>query len=305
MSLLAAPGASQSAHIPSLPPLPPTAAVSAGRGGQPHLLIDSAAGRAEIYLHGATLTSWRPRGHEEVYFTSERAIFDGVAEIRGGAPVCAPWFGPAPAGSHDPLHGWARTESWTLAQVTAQEESVTARFTLHREGLTMTYEISVGESLHLFLTICHTGSHARRVEAALHHYWAVGDVTAVDIEGLEGQSYLDMVAGGEHTQLGALRLRSHTDRIYRCTRTDGVACSQPLSIVDPMRRRRIELSCENTEHTVVWNPWTEGSAAFADLAAHEWPTFVCVETAMIRERAALLEPGQSVSMGVTARVFPM
>ena len=142
-----------------------------------------------------------------------------------------------------------------------------------------------------------TGPAPQEVEAALHHYLAVGDVTAVRIDGLDGQTYLDMVHGGAHEQAGTLQLSGPTDRIY--------TAEQPLVVTDPAAGRRIVVSGVDASHAVVWNPWSQGSKGYVDLAEDEWPTFVCVESALIRERAVMLKPGQSVSMGSQIRVEPL
>ena len=85
--------------------LPRAAALGPGRGGQQRLLIDAPAGAAEIYLHGATVTSWVPRGGSEVIFTSRQAVFDGATAIRGGIPLCLPEFGVGINGDAVPKHG--------------------------------------------------------------------------------------------------------------------------------------------------------------------------------------------------------
>ena len=123
---------------PPAPRLPRTAALGPGRGGLPRLLVDAAAGGGEIYLHGAHLTSWRPRGGEEVLFTSRRAVFDGVHAIRGGVPICAPWFAGGADGGRAPAHGWARIRPWELrsAQATA-DGGVRALFALEHDGLSL------------------------------------------------------------------------------------------------------------------------------------------------------------------------
>ena len=97
-----------------LPRLPRTAALSAGRGGQPRLLVDAPAASAEIYLFGAHVTAWTPQGGNPVLFTSKRARFDGETAIRGGVPLCLPWFSVGPQGTSRPKHGWARIMNWTL-----------------------------------------------------------------------------------------------------------------------------------------------------------------------------------------------
>ena len=105
-----------------LPRLPRTAALSAGRGGQLRLLVDAPAASAEIYLFGAHVTAWTPQGGNPVLFTSKRARFDGETAIRGGVPLCLPWFSVGPQGTSRPKHGWARIMNWSLRSVEARSE---------------------------------------------------------------------------------------------------------------------------------------------------------------------------------------
>lgn len=278
--------------------LPRTAALGPGRGGQQRLLVDAPAGSGEIYLQGATLTSWRPRAGKEAIFTSRQAVFDGVRAIRGGVPICSPWFGSGPQGDRVAKHGWVRAMAWTLRSVEATAQAgVRALLSLEHENLAFLYEVLIEETLRLSLSVRNTGPAPQEVEAALHHYLAVGDVTAVRIDGLDGQTYLDMVHGGAHEQAGTLQLSGPTDRIY--------TAEQPLVVTDPAAGRRIVVSGVDASHAVVWNPWSQGSKGYVDLAEDEWPTFVCVESALIRERAVMLKPGQSVSMGSQIRVEPL
>ena len=114
--------------------LPRTAALGPGRGGQQRLLIDAPAGAAEIYLHGATVTSWVPRGGSEVIFTSRQAVFDGATAIRGGIPLCLPEFGVGINGDAVPKHGWARIAPWRLRTVTTTTDGghwITRSLALH------------------------------------------------------------------------------------------------------------------------------------------------------------------------------
>nr|WP_300338392.1 D-hexose-6-phosphate mutarotase [Actinomyces sp.] len=275
--------------------LPRTAALGPGRGGQQRLLVDAPAGSAEIYLQGATLTSWRPQGGKEVLFTSRDAVFDGERGIRGGVPLCSPWFGSGPDGDRAVKHGWVRTRAWSLRSVESTGDGgVRALLSLEGDGLVFLYEVVVGEELSMILSVRNSGPAEQVVEAALHHYLAVADVTAVSIEGLEGQTYLDTIVGGQHRQDGPLLLSGLTDRIY--------SASKPVHVIDPAMGRRVVVDGVNAPEVVVWNPWSQGVRAFNDLAAQEWPTFVCVEAARIRQDAAVLAAGESVSMGARIRV---
>ena len=282
---------------PPAPRLPRTAALGPGRGGLPRLLVDAAAGGGEIYLHGAHLTSWRPRGGEEVLFVSRRAVFDGVHAIRGGVPICAPWFAEGVDGGRAPAHGWARIRPWELrsAQATASG-GVRALFALEHDGLSLLYEVGIGEELSLEVSLRNTGAAPRTVEAALHTYLAVGDVTAVSITGLEGARYSDRLTDEERVQDGPIRFSGRVDRIYRAR--------GPVAVTDPAGARRIVVTGVRAPNAVVWNPWNRVAATMADLG-EEWPSMVCVESAAVRDRAVRLEPGESTSLGARIGVEPL
>jgi len=129
------------------------------------------------------------------------------------------------------------------------------------------------------------------VEAALHTYLAVGDIREVSIEGLEGCSYLDTVAGGQagtHSQRGAIRFSGETDRLYEHTGT--------ATLHDPAWDRTITVRKRGSATTVVWNPWVEKAARTADLGDDEWQGMLCIEAANVRASALTLAPGSSHAM---------
>ncbi|MDO4243451.1 MAG: D-hexose-6-phosphate mutarotase [Actinomyces sp.] len=280
--------------------LPSSTALGPGRGRQPRLLIDAPAGAAQIYLHGAHLTSWVPRGGREVIFTSRQAAFDGATAIRGGVPLCLPWFTTGIDGQRRPSHGWGRLRQWTLRSVERERDgSVRVLAGLEHDGLSLLYVAHVGRELELTLSLRNTGQEARQVEAALHTYLAVGDVTAVEVTGLEGATYSDGVEGtfGD-LQDGPVRVRGPIDRIYSSS-------SGPVTVSDPAGGRRIVVSGSNAPNTVVWNPWRSGAAAMADMADDEFASMLCVESAAVRDDARLLSPGEATTLGTRVEVLAL
>lgn len=275
------------------PRLPRTAALSAGRGGQPRLLVDAPAGSAELYLFGAHVTAWTPQGGRPVLFISRRARFDGETSIRGGVPLCLPWFSVGPRGVSRPKHGWARIMSWTLRSVeTTRAGGVRALLSLEHDAVSVLYEVTVGRTLTMTLSLRNTGVEPRLVEAALHTYVAVHDVTACVLTGLEGADYTEAGASGRQT--GPVRVTGPIDRMYRS--------QAPVRVTDPGNDRMIVVTGTGSPTTVVWNPWSRGAAELADLADDEFASFVCVETAAARRDAPVIEPGASWSMSAAIAV---
>ncbi|WP_128772232.1 D-hexose-6-phosphate mutarotase [Actinomyces oricola] len=280
------------------PRLPRYAALTPGRGGQPRLLVDAPAASAEIYLHGAHLTSWVPRGGTEVIFTSAQAVFDGAKAIRGGIPLCLPWFGAGPDGDQKPAHGWGRTSTWELRSAsTTPEGGVRVLLGIERHDLSALYEVNVGEELDLLLSLRSTAASGQRVEAALHTYLAVGDVTAVEVTGLEGGQYLDKLTATHEVQTGALRVSGPVDRVYEH--------QGPVMVTDPALGRRLTIAGADAPNVVVWNPWSEGAKAFADMGDAEFASMLCVESASVGAHAVTLGPGESWSLGTRISVEPL
>ena len=171
-----------------------------------------------------------------------------------------------------------------------------ALFALEHDGLSLLYEVGIGEELSLEVSLRNTGAAPRTVEAALHTYLAVGDVTAVSITGLEGARYSDRLTDEERVQDGPIRFSGRVDRIYRAR--------GPVAVTDPAGARRIVVTGVRAPNAVVWNPWSRVAATMADLG-EEWPSMVCVESAAVRDRAVRLEPGESTSLGVRIGVEPL
>lgn len=263
--------------------------------------VDVATASAAIYDHGAHVTSWVPTGSSEVLFLSSAAVLDSDAAIRGGVPICFPWFGPGRTGAMTPAHGFARRSTWVLSHVDEMPDRVLLTFELDARDIASddftapfnaVYRISVGPTLDLDLTVTNTGTETFSFEEALHAYLTVGDVEQVRIEGLGGSSYLDKVAGGaERRQVGDVEFTGETDRIYRSR--------AQVTVVDPVLDRRIIVTRRGSSDVVVWNPGRDKGQALSDLGDGEWRGFVCVEGANVLDAAVTLEPGQLHSMGYT------
>jgi D-hexose-6-phosphate mutarotase len=281
--------------------LPPSVSLAAGHGGLPRLTVVNAAARAEIYLHGAHVTGWQPAGHAPVLWMSEASQWDAAKPIRGGVPICFPWFGAHASDAAAPGHGFARLRDWTLVEARDDAQGAThLAFRLTEaaappaawpQAFAATFRVSVGASLVMTLEVANPGTAAFTFEEALHTYFAVADVRAVEIAGLEGLAYLDKVGGTARRTQGPepIRFTGETDRIYLATQG---ACT----IHDPGRRRRIVVRKSGSDATVVWNPWIAKAKAMPDFGDGEWTGMVCVETGNVGVHAVTLEPGARHAM---------
>lgn len=280
------------------------AVVAAGNGGLPVVRVTTAESSAEIYLHGAQVTAWKPAGGEkaigEALFVSEQSRWEDGRAIRGGIPICFPWFRAKADDSKAPAHGFVRTREWRLDAVAAEagggvvvsssteSDEATRRWWPHDFRLEL--RAWFGKTLLLELTAKNTGVTTFQFEEALHTYFRVGDARQVRVRGLDGVSFLDNTDGNrERAQVGDVEFRAATDNAY--LNTDAA-----LDLVDPVLGRTIRTEKENSATTVVWNPWEQGAAAMADLGNDEWKRMACVEASNILGVAVELQPGEAHTM---------
>lgn len=285
--------------------IPGIAKIVAGYGDMPKVSITTPAASAEIYLHGAHLTSWRPADSDEVIFLSEHARWEEGFAIRGGIPICFPWFRAKADDPHAPSHGFVRTTAWQLESITPDQDSVVVTFVMESDEATrrwwphefrLVYRVTVGAELKLELIMTNTGSTPLQFEEALHTYHRVGDVEKIRIAGLEGVAFLDNTdENREKVQRGDVVMPMATDNAYLNTRNT-------LELIDPVLRRRIRIEKQNSLSTVVWNPWEKGAKSLADLGDEEWRQMACVEACNILNAAVPLAPGEEHTMTVVIRV---
>jgi glucose-6-phosphate 1-epimerase len=285
--------------------IPNVVEVISGNGGLPEIRVTAPWASAEIYLHGAQLTSWQPVHAEEVLFLSKHSHWEEGRAIRGGIPVCFPWFrskGDAPMA---PAHGFVRTKEWRLESVKIDQESVVVICSTENGESTyrwwphpfrLVHILSIGKSLRLELIVENTGQTPFHFEEALHAYFQVSRVENVSIRGLDQIAYLDNTDGNhKKTQLGDLIFTAKTDNAY-------VDFHGAAELLDPTWRRSIRTEKANSATTVVWNPWQEGAASLGDLGDEEWQQFACVEASNILGSAISLAPGQEHRMQATISV---
>jgi glucose-6-phosphate 1-epimerase len=278
-----------------------------GNGGLPKINIATPAASAQIYLHGAQLTSWQPAGAEQVIFLSEHSRWENGRAIRGGIPVCFPWFRGKPDDPLAPAHGFVRTKQWQLGSITEQDGSVIVELSTESDETARRWwphefrlvnRFAVGTTLALELNVANTGSMPFQFEQALHTYFRVGASQQVRVRGLDGVRYLDNTdRNREKVQSGDVTFASATDNAYLDTHAE-------LDVIDPTLHRTIRTDKQNSATTVVWNPWQQGAAALSDLGNEEWQRMTCVEASNILHSAVSLAPGQQHTMRATISVVP-
>jgi D-hexose-6-phosphate mutarotase len=287
--------------------LPDGARLEKGPGGLDRLALSAPDGQAVVYLQGAHVAHFQPTGERPVLWMSAASRFEPGKPIRGGVPICFPWFGPK-AGSPDaPAHGFARILPWTVATVTREPEgglravlelsaAAVARGGFAPE-LSLSLAVSVGRSLRMALTARNVHGTAVTFEEALHSYLAVSDVRQVRVHGLEGVPCMDKTAAGARRpgETAPIAIAAETDRVYAGT-------SGPVTIEDPGWRRRIVVGKSGSRTTVVWNPWVAKAKAMPDFGDDEWTGMLCIETANAVDDAVTLAPAASHVMTATLEV---
>jgi glucose-6-phosphate 1-epimerase len=274
-----------------------------GPGGLPTLPIANRHASARLLLQGAQLLGYRPADGPELLFVSPNAVYAPGQAVRGGVPVCWPWFGPDPDGRGQPAHGFARNRVWALRGATTTDDGATElRLGLSDDAETralwphafdLELQLTVGPMLRLALTTRNTGDSAFTFTQALHSYFAVGDIAATQVLGLDGCGCIDKLAGGARVPPvpGPVRFDGPVDRIYQ-------RVPPTLQVLDTAGGRRIALHSEGSTTAVVWNPGAALAATMADLGAGAQRGYVCVETANAGDELITLAPGASHCMAV-------
>ncbi len=204
-----------------------------------------------MYLHGGHVTSWTAAGKQDVLFVSANSLWADGHAIRGGVPICFPWFGDKADDPHAPAHGFVRTKSWQLESIEQAGDAVTVSMSTASEESTKTWwpadfrllhRATFGPELVLELVVNNTGSAALRFEEAMHAYHRVGDVAQATVSGLNGVAYLDKTDSfRKKTQSGGVVIESETDRVYLDTQ-------HPLTLSDPVLHRQIQVTKQNSRH---------------------------------------------------------
>lgn len=248
--------------------------------------IDHPNCRGSVALHGAHVMSWQPVDEEEVLYLSPDTEFREGKAIRGGIPVCWPWFNAHPSEPDAPSHGIARTRFWDLLEASENDEGVTMKFSMTEGIWSAEVTVMMGVDLEVLLETRNMNEIPIVVSGALHSYFRISDIEQVRVVQLDGMDYLDCV--GEPTmrrQQGDLSFRGEVDAVF-----DG---SQSVLLVDDLSGRTLLIEKSGSPSTVVWNPWVDKAAALGDLPDEDYRKFCCIEAAIANDKAVIVMPGPS------------
>jgi D-hexose-6-phosphate mutarotase len=272
----------------------------AGPGGLALAEINNAYATASVALQGGHVISYQPHGQQPVLWVSQKSAYQTGKAIRGGIPVCWPWFGAYPTDTAKPAHGFARTQPWNVVATGVVEGGATqlrlaltdneATRTLWPHAFALQLHLTVGPELRIELIAHNSGSEPFTFTGALHSYFSLSDIGQVTLYGLEGCTYLDKVEDFQaKTQQGTITIEGETDRIYLDTTSTCI-------LEDRGWQRRIVIAKSGSRSTVVWNPWQDKARAMADFGDEEYREMVCIETANAAEDNVTLAPGQNHSL---------
>ena len=270
------------------------------------------ADTATVALQGAQVLGWRHRRTEMLWLLQVARLGTGKA-VRGGIPVCWPWFGPHPSDPGRPApiypaHGFVRTRDWAVTASSVSPEAVTITLqtttlpedqALFPHAAVARLTTTLGNGLSLGLTTHNTGATAVPLSQALHTYFRVGDIAGVRIEGLAGTRYIDKLGDGKVRRLqeGPIAIESEVDRIY-------LGHTQAITLRGAHAgNRQLTIESEGSASAVVWNPWIDKTARLGDMGGpNAWRHMVCIETANAGDDVRTLAPGAEHVMSAHYRV---
>lgn len=266
-----------------------------------------------VAQQGAQILHYQHGEQPPIIWLSEQAGYSRGQSVRGGVPVCWPWFGDlkrnpqalqeqhANPGSA-PAHGGVRNLDWQLLGIEQDGDSVLLQFHFdsRQQALAdwpqqaeLQLDIRLDQRLHLSLTSRNHGTQPLYLSQALHSYFAVSDIRQARVLGLDGCRYIETLEDWqERRQQGAVQFCGETDRIY-------LDVPPRLALVDNGWNRRILLESDSSRSAVVWNPWIEKAQRLSQFADDAWQRMLCIETANIWDDCIELAPGASHCLNVS------
>ncbi|WP_439449166.1 D-hexose-6-phosphate mutarotase [Stenotrophomonas sp. ATs4] len=262
---------------------------------------------AVISVFGGQLLSFIPEGQVDLLWLSPNRA-ELPTPIRGGVPVCWPWFGRQGQSADVPAHGLVRTARWELLQANQSDdgdvELQLAPAPCIDLGLRLQMQLRIGRQLHQQLTSENIGTAPVTFTQALHSYFHVGDASRVEVDGVDGLQYLDKYDDYAQARLqqGPWSLRDprdpgRSDRIY-------TGAGGHYVLRDPALQRQIGIRSTGSQTLVAWNPGADAAAKMADVG-DGWHDYVCLEVANAGPEQITLAPGARHRLAQTLTVAPL
>lgn len=282
--------------------IPGIVQVAPGPGDLSQITISNEYATASIFPYGAHVSSFVPKGGKDLFWMSTKSPFSVGKAIRGGVPLCWPWFSAHKQDKTLPSHGFARIHTWHAASAAQLADGRTRLvFTLDSTPETRTiwphdfhaeYTVTVGSSLDLSLSTTNTGTEPFLFEEVLHSYFAVGDVRKTALHGFDQGYYLDRGTGDTPALLqGVYKPQAETTYLFEKP-------NQQARLSDPSMKRSLVMEHRGAGSCAVWNPFDTGAAKMPEVA-EQWPEFLCVEHGNFLARGISLLPGYSHRLDVS------
>ncbi|MGR5437025.1 D-hexose-6-phosphate mutarotase [Vibrio owensii] len=260
-------------------------------GNLSSLKIDHTKFSAEISLFGGQLLSYTRKGEAPLIWLGEKAKFDGSIPIRGGVPICFPWFGTKES---KPTHGFARTSLWELETYNASEHSVEVILSLSYDANTLKLwpnkfksilKFELSDEVVISMETINLDSKSWEYSGALHTYLNIADISLVSIDGV-GKSYFDGTSDYELTQSEVpMTIDCETIRV-------SIDSQDEITVSDVGNHRGISVTNSGHNAAVIWNPWAETTRSMSDMADDEYQNMVCVESTIYHHKPVTIEPGK-------------
>ena len=267
--------------------------------------VENTFATAKITTHGGCVLSFIPKStpaNQDLLWVSPTAIYNGEKPVRGGIPICWPWFGAHPTEDDKPAHGFVRNAVWDLdgvktlesgaTEVTLSFKSTPVTWVLWPHDFQLELKIEVGEQLSLSLSTTNLSDHEMVLTEAFHTYFNIENANELNILGLDKSRHLDKLThAAEALHTGNLVLKPPMDSVYLDQKADVI-------IEDSGHNRQIKMTKQSSDSAVVWNPGPETVKGFADIPDDQWSTFVCVEAGNIFDNAITLQKGEKHSLNM-------
>ncbi|MDZ4098286.1 MAG: D-hexose-6-phosphate mutarotase [Methylophilaceae bacterium] len=275
-----------------------------GESGLDYIEIENRFATAKLALQGAHLMYWHPKHTEQpVLWVSEESRYEAGRSIRGGIPLCWPWFGAHPTDSSLCMHGFARVTPFTVIDIGQMNNGYTRVILQMKQTenaqrqlsypYTLVITLEIGETLSIKLSTTNRATQPFFMGEAFHTYFHVSDVEKVRVSGLDNTEYADKLLDyWRDTQVGDITFNQEFDRVY-------VSTKAPVTIHDPQFKRNIVINKKGSNSTVVWTPWQKKAHQMADMPKDDsWRRMLCVETANAMENLVMINPGYTHVLAV-------
>ncbi len=281
--------------------------IDKGNGHLPFIFINNKRASAIISLHGAQILSYKPhREAEDLLFVSQNSWYEEGRAIRGGIPLCWPWFGPDPLNLKRPDHGFVRNGLWRILSTEASSDSVTKIVFQYEnteksleywpQAFMLKLEVIISDTLSLNLITHNTGDHPFTITQAIHTYFNIGHINEVEILGLDKSTYRNKFdISGEHQQTGKLTFNAEVNRIHKNV-------EEYLYINDNAFNRKITITSNHNKTVVVWNPGANLPPNITDLESTDYQRFVCIESGNVSSDTIEILPNCEFSLSANYKI---